>query len=76
MRSIDNDVELHDIGINFTKLIVYTACSILLNKILLDKYKKTLKLEPGIVFIYPIGHIGFECRYIFFQGNICEIKDN
>lgn len=76
MRSTDNGVELHDIGINFPELIEYTACSILLNKILLYKYKKTLKLEPAIVFIYPIGHIGFVCRYIFFQGNIYEIKDN
>lgn len=60
--STENHVELHDIG----KLIVYTACSILLNKILLYKYKKTLKFELGIVFIYPIGGIDFVCRYIFF----------
>lgn len=59
MRCTDNDVELHEIGINFTKLIVYTACSIVLNKILLYKYKKTLKSEPGIVFIHPIGHMDF-----------------
>lgn len=65
--STEGDAELHEIRLNLIKIIDYTADSILLNKILLYKYKKTVKLELGIVFIYLTDHIDSVCkRYLLF----------